>query len=466
MSAPNPLEQIRHLSTKAEKILIVTHRKPDGDGIGSSLALFRVFQKMNKQVTLACADEIPETYHFLPEVKKFVQDISGGRDLIITLDCSQAEVGKLKYNLEGNKMNIILTPKKGSLTAQNVRFSQSSSDYDLIFIVDVADPPQLGEIYSNNVDLFYNIPTINIDHHISNTEFGKVNYINPAASSTAEIMPKIIHTINTDKNLIDADIATDLLTGIITDTGSFQNPNTSPLSFDIAAELLEAGGRQQEIIRKIYKTKELSTLKLWGKILSKIKHDAPHKIVWSTISETDFNECSAKPEDSGGIIDELLGNAPDAEVVLLLKEHAGIISASLRTTSPSIDATHIAKLFGGGGHVQAAGFKIESTDLFGTEQKIINTIRKFQAERLGQTATQTKISQSAPAPQKIAQEIVFPDHKPITQTSSTPNTPPPPNTLPTKPALSTTNLNPQKTQPSITESVREVAKRVQNNKPE
>ena len=91
-------------------------------------------------------------------------------------------------------------------------------------------------------------------------------------------------------NLIDEDIATLLLTGIITDTGSFQNANTTPKSFAVAAQLISYGARQQEIIQHIYKTKQLSQLKLWGRILSKIQTDDSHKIVWSVVTQQDFRD--------------------------------------------------------------------------------------------------------------------------------------------------------------------------------
>lgn len=407
----SPLDEIRQLIEQAKKILIITHRKPDGDGIGSSLAMFRFLQKIGKTATLVCADPVPDVYEFLPQIEQFEQSFSASRDLVLTLDCSKTEVSKLKYNLDGNKMNIVITPKKGGFLKEDVGFSYGASEYDLILVLDVADLPQLGEIYTENVDFFYNTPVVNIDHHISNTKFGKVNYVDPSASSTAEILPKVFENISKDKDLMDPDIATALLTGIITDTGSFQNPNTSPLSFEVAADLLEIGGRQQEIIRKIYKTKRLSTLKLWGKILSKIHYDNAHKIVWSSISQQDLLSSGATQDESGGIIDELLSNAPDSEIILLFKEFEGLISCSIRTTSPAIDATKIAKIFGGGGHVQAAGFKIPNSNLQEVENEVIKVIKDFQDKRLSQSQKTTEPPLGAKEPQRMEKEIIIDNSK-------------------------------------------------------
>ncbi len=185
------------------------------------------------------------------------------------------------------------------------------------------------------------------------------------------------------KEMIDEDVATLLLAGIITDTGSFQNSNTTPRAFAGASHLLDYGARQQEIIQHVYKTKNLSTLKLWGRVLSKIKTDDKYKLVWSTISQKDLQDTSSHQDETGDIIDELMTNAPGAEIVMLIKEkEEGLVSASVRTTHAGVDASELAEMFGGGGHVQAAGFRIKNSDVESAENEIIKKVREFQAERL------------------------------------------------------------------------------------
>src|SRR5690606_9262659 len=111
-----------------------------------------------------------------------------------------------------------------------------------------------------------------------------------------------------------------------------------------------------EIIQQIYKTKQLSQLKLWGRVLSKIQTDDAHRIVWSVVTQQDLKDTESSIDQTGDIIDELMTNAPGAEVVVLIKEKEnGQISTSIRTTHPSVDASAIAEHFGGGGHTQAAG---------------------------------------------------------------------------------------------------------------
>jgi phosphoesterase RecJ-like protein len=166
----------------------------------------------------------------------------------------------------------------------------------------------------------------------------------------------------TGRNLIDEDSATLLLTGLVTDTGSFQHSNTTPEAFEVAADLLDRGARQQEIIKHIYKTKSLATLKLWGRVLSKMVSEGP--LVYSTVTVQDLLDTGANSEDTGGIIDELMASTPGAEVVVLLKEkEPGFISGSMRAPGHLADVSAIAGELGGGGHKKAAGFRIKDRNM-------------------------------------------------------------------------------------------------------
>lgn len=377
--------QIVQLIRKSEKILVMPSSPPDGDSIGSAIALFLVLKKLQKEVTVVCSEPVPDSFQFLPTTNVIDNNLVTSNDFIVTLDCSKANIDTIKTNLENNKVNIIITPKKGTLSENDLSYHYGPTKYDLIIVVDAGDISQLGKLYEDNAGLFTQIPVINIDHHVSNNHFGKINFVDMMASSTTELLIPIIEELakQSEKDLIDEDVATALLAGIITDTGSFQNANTNPKAFASASHLLNYGARQQEIIQHIYKTKNLTMLKLWGRVLTKIKYDPLYHIVWSTISREDFKETESSEEETGDIIDELMTNAPGADVVLLIKERSdGLVSGSLRTTSSAIDASAIAEMFDGGGHVQAAGFKIKSSDLHATEQEIIKKIKEFQGKRL------------------------------------------------------------------------------------
>lgn len=385
MALTQTQEQIVRLLQKSERVLIMPSSPPDGDSIGSALALFLVLKKMGKEATVVSNEPVPEVLHFLPTINVIDDNLSASNDFVVTLDCNKAKIDTIKTNLEENKVNIIITPKSGVLSENEVSFHYGPSKYDLIVVVDAGDLSQLGKLYEDNAGLFSQLPVINIDHHVSNNHFGKINLIDIMASSTTELLIPIIEELSRQegKELMNENVATLLLAGIITDTGSFQNANTSPKAFASAAHLLGYGARQQEIIQHVYKTKNLTMLKLWGRVLSKIQYDKLYRIVWSTISADDFKETNSNAEETGDIIDELMTNAPGADVVMLLKEKSpGLVSCSIRTTKSSIDANVIAEMFDGGGHVQAAGFKMKSDNLGDTEQTIIQKVREYQTNRL------------------------------------------------------------------------------------
>lgn len=381
----NIRKQITELVKRSRSILVMPSAPPDGDSLGSSLALYLAFKKMGKEVTVCMAEPVPDAFQFLPTTNVISNEFTATQDFIVTLDCEKAKLKTIHTKLEHNKVNVIITAKSGQFSAQDVSFHHGPSKYDLIITVDTGDLSQLGRFYEDNTQLFTQIPLINIDHHASNDHFGKVNYVDVMSSSTTELLIPLMQDFEreTGLKLLDEDIATLLLAGIITDTGSFQNANTTPKSFASSALLIKHGARQQEIIQHVFKTKHLSTLRLWGRILSNIKIDKKHHIVWSTISKKDFKDTGSRADETGGIIDELMTNAPGTEIVLLLKERDdGLISGSLRSTNDSVDASIIASLFGGGGHVRAAGFKIKSDDIFATEKMVVEKIREYQKKRL------------------------------------------------------------------------------------
>lgn len=395
-------KQVIDLVRRSNKILVLPSSPVDGDSIGSAISMYMVLRKLNKDVTVVCSEVVPDVLSFLPETNILENKLITSKDFIITFDTKKVKVDQIKSNIEENKVNIIITPKEGRFTEADFSFTEGREQFDLIITVDTADLKQLRKIYEDNMDMFHEIPVINIDHHISNEYFGKVNYVDIMSASATELLLPLYEQMEEffDTELIDEDIATLLLTGIITDTGSFQNANTTPKAFAHAAQLIAYGARQQEIIQHIYKTKQLSQLKLWGRLLSKIQTDEKYKIVWSTVTQQDFKETQSKEEETADIIDELMTNAPGAEVVVLLKEKSdGVISGSIRTTSPSVDASAIAEMFGGGGHNQAAGFRLSGGDIFAKEHEIIEKIRNYQKERLGVMeveVAETKADESTP----------------------------------------------------------------------
>lgn len=375
-----PKQQTVEQIKAAKKILILTHLNPDGDALGSILALYLILKKLDKEVTAAVPETVPMALNFLPSLADLSRDFSSTKDFIITVDTSKTKVDRLGYKHypEENKLNIVITPLGGSFDPKDVSFSFGSFKFDLLIVLDSPDLERLGPLYEGQNALFYETTVVNIDHHAGNDFFGKINWVDLTATSTSEILVSLIESLAREKPLLDEDIATALLTGIITDTGSFQNANTTPKSLTVAAQLVAAGGRQQEIIRHIFKTKPLTTLKLWGRILENVKEEKDQRFIWSKISRKDFEETGAKESEISGVIDELLKNAPEIDFALLLSERKDYLHGSLRAVAPGVDVQKIARLFSGGGHEAAAAFQIPGANLENREAEILEKIREHQ----------------------------------------------------------------------------------------
>ncbi|KKQ73967.1 MAG: Phosphoesterase RecJ domain protein [Berkelbacteria bacterium GW2011_GWB1_38_5] len=372
-------EQIK----SAQKILVLTHVNPDGDGLGSLLACYLVLKKLGKDVTAVAPETLPMALKFLPNTKDLVTNYNSTKDFIISIDTSNTKVDRLGYRhiTEENKLNIVVTPLSGTFKDEDVTFSYGTYKFDLIIVLDSPDLERLGPLYDGQTALFYETPVINIDHHAGNDFFGKINWVDLTSTSTAEILVSLIESLSREMPLIDEDVATALLTGIITDTGSFQNANTTPKSLTVAAQLVAAGGRQQEIIRHVFKTKPLSTLRLWGRILEQVQSDLDGRFIWSKISRNDLAAVSAEDSQTGGVIDELLKSAPEIDFAMLLVERQNLLHGSLRAVAPGIDVASIARLFGGGGHEAAAAFQIPGATLADKEGEILAKIREYQRSK-------------------------------------------------------------------------------------
>ncbi len=366
---------------EAERILVVPHANVDPDGISSALACYTLLTTLGKHVTVICPDTLPEFLDFLPGFSELTQDIAEDQHFVLTINLDKGvEVDKLRYTVEDQKVNIIVVPKKGRIRPQQISLGCGDAPYDLLIVVDSADLSLLGSLYTDHIDLFSEVPILNIDHHVSNTGFGQWMLIDPTAASATEVLYTWFSQVPAFRDHLTEDLATLLLTGIITDTRSFQNPNTTPRTLEIAAELLDRGARQQEIIQNIYKTKPLSTLKIWGRALNSIQVDRESRIVWSAVSKEDLAEMGADPHETHGILDELISTIPDADVYVLfteLPEGEGL-KASMRS-SPGVDASDLAgKIFAGGGHPRAAGFRLKHYENF--QLAVIEAVKKLAEE--------------------------------------------------------------------------------------
>jgi phosphoesterase RecJ-like protein len=395
-STPSNIQAIEQQLAKAQRILVVPHANIDPDCLSSALALGLMLEATGKEVTIVTAETPPSSLSFLPGFSRLTQDLQERQDFVMTIDLPEGtEVDTMRYTVEDHRVHIIVVPKRGRISARQVSLSEGEARYDLIVIVDTADLALLGSLYRDHVDFFAGIPIVNIDHHISNKQFGQLHLIDPTAASATEVLYNFFLQVPAYRERITPDIATLLLAGLITDTRSFQNPNTTPRSLEVAASLLERGARQQEIIQQIYKTKPLSTLKIWGRALNRIQMDAASRIVWSAVSREDLAEMSASSAETQGILDELISTIPDADVYVLFTEtEDGGLKASLRS-SAAVDVSALAgKTFGGGGHPRAAGFKVRTVTNF--QLQVLECIQTLKIGLQEQRAAREDAAKSTP----------------------------------------------------------------------
>lgn len=312
--------KIIKLIKESANIIILSHIAPDGDSIGSSLALLKALKKWNKNVKFVLDDEVPETYKFLAGADK------------VEKPCN-------------------------------------NDDYDVVIVLDSGDIGRLGKSakYLNKKRI------INIDHHISNTSFGTYNLIDSNAAATSELVYNIIKMLGID---IDKEIAECLYIGIVTDTGQFQYSNTTSVTHNIAGDLINYGVNSSKLYRKIYQNNTKEKMKLIGEAIESLEFYLNDKISCITIKKEQFNEIGANDEDADGIIN-FARDINTVEVALFFRENSdGKVKVGFRSKD-YIDVNIAAEQFGGGGHKRASGATIVGDIDIVKEQVIKKVIELF-----------------------------------------------------------------------------------------
>jgi len=313
-------QQIFEQIKKASNILITFKKTWNGDAVASALAMYLFLKKMDKQVDLVAEKfSLDKLYSFLPGYTEIKNSLLNLRKFIISLDITNTKVSQIKYKQEESKLNFIISPKDGFFTESDITSGASGFKYDLIIVLDTPDLESLGRIYDNNTEFFYQTPIINIDHSSTNEEFGQINFIELTAVSTSEIVFSLFESFGRD--LIDENIATCLLAGLIAETKSFKTNNVTPRALMAASALMSLGARREEIVNNLYRSKSLNVLKLWGRVLARLSSTLDNKLIWSTLSAADFLKTSSTEKDLTDVIDELIISIPQAKVIAIIYEN-------------------------------------------------------------------------------------------------------------------------------------------------
>ena len=299
----NTFLEIKNKIFSEDNIVVISHVNPDGDAIGSGLALTLGLKKMGKNVRFILQDKYPDSVKFLNEINIVEQ-----------------------YD-ENNEYK-----------------------FDLSICVDGATDDRLGKAKELLKDRF----VINIDHHISNTLYGKLNYVEEI-SSTSELIYKFLKFCEID---IDINMAEALYTGLVNDTGNFSHDNVTEKTFEMAAELKRIGASNSKVVREFFNTKSLPAIKLLGIAMYEMEYNENKKLAYYFMSKETLDKYNGRKEDTEGIVEKLI-SFKEAEVSLFLREDKiGVIKGSMRSKH-DIDVNEIASIFGGGGHRKAAGFTSE-----------------------------------------------------------------------------------------------------------
>lgn len=310
----------------ANRILLITHIAPDGDAIGGLLGLGAALHKAGKSVTLSCSDPIPTRFAYLPGCADIVSQVAGPFDLIVSLDCS--------------------------------------------------DMRRVGRIY--RAEEWRGVPFLNIDHHVTNTRFGTHNWVAPECVATSEMALDLCDRLGLP---LDADVASCLLYGIISDTLGLRTDNVSPALLSKVMRLMQAGASLTGIMDQLFGRRPFSLLRAWEQALTTMQLE--EGVVWAFLTRQARQAAGWPATDLQGLSNFLLSAEEASLSAVLAEKDDGQVEVSMRARPP-LDVSGVALALGGGGHPQASGCTID-----GPMQAAVE--RVVAALKLGLSASQSQM---------------------------------------------------------------------------
>lgn len=318
------LQPVVPILRDAQSVYMATHISPDGDAIGSSLGLAWALRALGKSCTVACADAVPAALAFLP----------------------------------------------GSEQMTNAR-PVDGQDIDVILVLDTGDLERLGSLHDKKA--FACCRVVNIDHHLTNTRFGDVNIVDPQAAAVGEMIFDLIQMLGV---ALDTNMATCLLTALVTDTIGYRTPSTTPRTLTVAAALMEAGASLSDIVRQAFESRPLPVLRVWGHVLSTFTVE--DGIAWACLSQQELKELAVRDDEVKGLVNVMRGTQDVVAAALMLEGVDGKIKVEFRS-SGEVNVAEIAIALGGGGHRAAAGCLLPGP-MSSARQRVLDTIRGHMPE--------------------------------------------------------------------------------------
>ena len=297
------LSQVVELIENKEKFAITTHVRPDGDGIGSSLGLRWLLTSLGKEAEVIVRDEIPNSYKNLPGAESIRR--------VSEIDC----------------------------------------EYDAVFVMECSDMDRPG------IKLLEKQLVVNIDHHATCEHFGTINWIDPTASAVGEMIYNLCKAIG---GKVSSEIAECVYMALVTDTGSFHFPNTSERTLKVASELVKAGANPSQVSEAVYNSYSWSRIALMQMVIATLKRSADGRIAWMRQTREMVEKTGAVDGDNNGFVNIPL-SAQEVFASFYMREVGqGAYRVSLRSKG-EINVARIAEMFGGGGHKNAAGCRLEGS---------------------------------------------------------------------------------------------------------
>lgn len=296
--SPPTTKAIQQAVERAKNVLVITHVDPDGDAIGSITAVGLAIGRLGKQVTLACDNRVPGRFHYLSMAQQVQQSLN------------------------------------------------EPMLFDTLIAVDCGDEQRMGRVFA---DLEKRPFIINIDHHVTNTQFGNINLVNPEAASTTEMLYQLFTEMGIE---VASDLALCLLTGLVTDTLGFRTVGVTPRTMKTASALMDAGADLSLVTMQSLNLKPIATLKLWQAGLNNLRLE--DGLIWTSISNEEREAAGYTSPSTGGLVNLMADVDRAAMSAVLLEMNDGAVRVGFRCRPP-YSVSDLATNLGGGGHPLASG---------------------------------------------------------------------------------------------------------------
>lgn len=317
--------QLHHELDRAETILCISHVSPDGDALGSLLGMGHLLTALGKRPTLALHDKAPADFSYMPGFET------------------------------------IIGPE------------QVADTYDLIVVLDASSRDRMGDVYRS--DAHDAIPMLVIDHHVTNTYFGQVNWVDPSCAAASQMLVLLADALAVP---LSQDLAICLLTGLVTDTLCFRTPNTDARVLEAAMRLVDAGASLADIAARTVNSLPFKVFNLWGQVFPHIGFE--DGVIWAPVSLANMQVAGVGPGEDGSLSSKLIiANEADISATFVEKinrKGEAVVECSFRA-KPGFDVAQLALSYGGGGHPPAAGCTIEG-ELYAVTERVVADLRALR----------------------------------------------------------------------------------------